>query len=132
MNRDASVVITLEQVINDWFSRVANGSILKAIQHFGLGKVEENVRQLLFVLFRCQNYLLENDYQPDNLSEANTFLWLSYLEYVKQHRSVSTTQIIILNVPVFYIITRLKNLKKQRKDIYLPFINFAKYSLRIS
>ena len=79
----------MEQVINDWFSRIAEGSILKAIRQFNLAKEEENVRQLLLVLFRCQNYSLENDYYTtDNLSEANTFLWLSYLEYMKQYKSV--------------------------------------------
>jgi hypothetical protein len=63
--------------------------MLKAVRQFNLEKEEESIRKLLFVLFRYQNYSLENDYQLDNLSEANTFLWLSYLEYVKQYRTVS-------------------------------------------
>jgi hypothetical protein len=62
--------------------------MLKAIQQFNLEKEEDGIRQLLFGLFRCQNYSLENDYQLEYISEASTFLWLTYLEYVKQHKSV--------------------------------------------
>jgi hypothetical protein len=86
--RDGSVVSTVEKVISDWFSRVPNGSMLKAIQQFDLEKEEDGIRQLLFGLFRCQNYSLEKDYQLEYISEASTFLWLTYLEYVKQHKSV--------------------------------------------
>jgi hypothetical protein len=63
--------------------------MLKAIQQFDLEKEEDGIRQLLFGLFRCQNYSLEKDYQLEYISEASTFLWLKYLEYVKQHGSVS-------------------------------------------
>jgi hypothetical protein len=87
--RDSSVVSTVEKVIGDWFSLVPNGSMLKAIQQFDLEKEEDGIRQLLFGLFRCQNYSLENDYQLEYISEVSTFLWLTYLEYVKQHGSVS-------------------------------------------
>jgi hypothetical protein len=81
-------VIAVEQVIKAWLSRAANGSILKAIQLIGLEKNQESIRQILFALFRCQDYSLEYDYQLDALSEASTFLWLSYIEYVKHFKSV--------------------------------------------
>ncbi len=87
-NRDGSVVIAVEQVIKAWLSRAANGSLLKAIQLIGLEKNQENVRQILFALIRCQDYSLEYDYQLDTLSEASSFLWLSYIEYVKLFKSV--------------------------------------------
>jgi hypothetical protein len=74
----------VEKVISDWFSRGPNGSMLKAIQQFDLEKEMDGIRQLLFGLFRCQNYSLEKDYQLEYI----TFLWLTYLEYVKQHGSV--------------------------------------------
>ncbi len=87
-NRDGSVVVAVEQVIKTWLSRVASGSVLKAIQLIGWEQNEDGIRQLLFGLFRCQSYSLEHDYQLDTLSGASTFLWLSYLEYAKHYKSV--------------------------------------------
>jgi hypothetical protein len=86
--RDGSVVSMVERVISDWFSRGPNGSMLKAIQQFDMEKEEDGIRQLLFGLFHCQNYSLEKDYQLEYISEVSTFLWLTYLEYVKKHKSV--------------------------------------------
>ena len=106
--RDGLVVSTVEKVIGAWFSRVPNGSMLKAIQKFNLEKEEDGIRQLLFGLFRCQNYSLEKDYQLEYISEASTFLWLTYLEYVKQHGSVSLigTFIYLVLIPSLLIAGR--------------------------
>lgn len=64
--------------------------MLQAIRQFNLEEEEDNVRKLLFALFRCQNYSFDNDYTLKNLTFESAFLWLSYLQYIKQFMSVSS------------------------------------------
>jgi hypothetical protein len=118
MHRNQEVITTVEQSINDWFSRLPSTNMLQAIQQFNLEGEEDNVRKLLFALFRCQNYSFDSDYAPKNLTIASAFLWLSYLQYIEQFKSVSSHFCVYARVDINYVSRVGRGFRRSNRKIF--------------